>query len=67
MCSAHNEEHWKGRCIPRDCGAKKGTLPCVGCVGNVDDKPYISCEGFLSSVDELTALAILPVHYLSSL
>ena len=42
-------------------------LPCVGCVGIVDVRPDRSCEDVLSSVNELTSLAILPVHYLSSL
>ena len=51
----------------RDCGAEKGTLPCVGCVGNVDARLDRSCEGVLSSVDELTSLLVLPVHYLSIL
>ena len=35
---AHPEEHWKGRNNPRDYVAKKGMIPCVGCVGIVDAK-----------------------------
>ena len=27
---AHPEQHWNGRHSLRDCGAKKGMLPCVG-------------------------------------
>ena len=37
------------------------------CVGNVDARVDRSCEGVLSSVDELTSLAVLPVHCLNSL
>ena len=51
----------------RDCGAEKGTLPCVGCVGSGEARPDRSCEGVLSSVDELTILAVLPAHCLGSL
>ena len=58
--------HWKGRCSPRDCQVDKGTLPCVGCVGNMDAFPNRSYEGVLSSMDELTSLAVLSVHCLSS-
>ena len=45
----------------------KGILPCVGCVGIVDAKLDRSGAGVHSSVVELTSLAILPFHYLSSL
>ena len=51
----------------RDCGAEKGTLPCVGCVGRGGSRPYKSCEAVLSSVDELTILAVLPTHLLRGL
>ena len=51
----------------RDCGAEKGTLPCVGCVDSGEARPDRSCEGILSSVDELTSLAVLPAHCLRSL
>ena len=64
---AHPEENWKGRCSLRDCGAEKWTLLFVGCVGSEESRPDRSCEGVLSSVDELTGLAILPVHCLRSL
>ena len=47
--------------------AVKGILPCVGCVGIVDSKLDRSSAGVHSSVVELTNLAILPFHYLSSL
>ena len=46
---------------------EKGTLPCVGCVDHVVAGPDRSCEGVLSSVYELTSLAVLPVHCLRSL
>ena len=39
-----------------DCGAEKGMIPYVGCVGNVDSMPDRSCGGVLSSVNELTRL-----------
>ena len=45
----------------------KGILSCVGCVGIVEAKLDRSCEGVLSSVDELTSLAVLLTHCLSSL
>ena len=64
---AHLEEHWKGRCSLRDYGAEKGTLPCVGCVGSGESRPDRSCEGFLSSVDEFTSLAVILSHCLRSL
>ena len=51
----------------RDYGAEKGTLPYVGCVGRRGSRPDRSCEGVLSSVDELTSLAVIPSHYLRSL
>ena len=47
--------------------AVKGILPCVGYVGIVDAKLDISSAGVHSSVVELTSLAILPPHRLSSL
>ena len=49
-----------------DCGAEKRKIPCVGC-GNMDARPYISCEGVLSSVGELTSLEFFPFHCLSFL
>ena len=58
------EEHWKGRHILRNCVAEKEMLPCVGCVGNGDARPNRYCEGVLSSVDELTSLAVLLANYL---
>ena len=64
---SHPEEHWKGRCSPRDCGAEKGTLPYVGCVGSGEAMLDRSCEGVLSSIDELTSLAVLPAHCLRNL
>ena len=51
----------------RDCGAEKGTLPCVGYVGSGEARTYRSCEGVLSCIDELTSLEIIPVDCLSSL
>ena len=45
----------------------KGTLPYVGCVGSGEARLDRSCEGVLSSVDELTILAVLPAHFLGSL
>ena len=45
----------------------KGILPCVGCVGIVDAELDRSFRGVHSFVVELTSLAILPFHYLSSL
>ena len=63
-CYADLEEQWKGRCSLRDCGAEKGTLPCVGCVGRGGSSPDRACEGVLSSVDDLTSLAVLPAHFL---
>ena len=51
----------------RDYGAEKGTLPFVGCVGSREAMPDRSCEGVLSSVDELISLAILLSHCLGSL
>ena len=63
----HPEEHWKGRCSPRNYGPEKGTLPYVGCVGSGEYRLDRSCEGVLSSVDELTSLAILPTDCLGSL
>ena len=51
----------------RDCGVEKGTLPCVGGVGIREAMPDRSCEGVLSSIDELTILAVLPSHFLGSL
>ena len=47
-----------------DCGAKKGTLPCVGCVGSGEARIDRSCECVLSSIDELTSLEVLPSHCL---
>ena len=51
----------------RDCGAEKGTLPCVGCVGRGGSRPDRSCEGVLNSIDKFTSLAVLPAHFLRSL
>ena len=56
-----------GRGSPRDYGAEKGTLPCVGCVDHVVAEIDRFCEGVLSSVDELTSLVVLPVRCLRSL
>ena len=42
---AHPEEQWKGRYGLRDCEVEKGILPCVGCVGIGDSRPYISWGG----------------------
>ena len=64
---AHLGEHWKGRYGLRDYVVVKGILPCVGCVGIMEatlDRYFV---GVHSSVVELTSLAILPFHYLSSL
>ena len=51
----------------RDRGAEKGTLPCVGCVGSGGARLDRSCEGVLSSVYELTSLAVLLAHCLGRL
>ena len=48
----------------RDCEEEKGTLPSVGCVGSGESRLDRSCEGVLSSIDELTSLAVLPSHCL---
>ena len=45
----------------------KGILPCVGCVGIVDANLDRSGAGIHSSVVDLTILAILSFHCLSSL
>ena len=45
----------------------KGILPYVGCVGIMEAKLDRSCVGVHSSVVEITSLAILPSHCLSSL
>ena len=44
-----------------------GTLHCVGHVDSGEARPDRSCEGVISSVDELTSLVVLPSHYLRSL
>ena len=54
----------KGRCSLRDYGAEKGTLPYIGWVGSGEYRLDRSCEGVLSSVYELTRLAVLPTHCL---
>ena len=64
---AHLVEHWKGRYGLRDCVAVKGILPCVGCVGIVEDNLDRYWVGVNSSMVELIILAILPFHFLSSL
>ena len=51
----------------RDCVAVKGILPCVGCVGIVDAKLDRFGVGVYNFVLDLTRIAILPSHYLSSL
>ena len=51
----------------RDYGAKKGTLHCVGCVGRGGSRRDRSCEGVLSSIDDLNSLAILLAHFIRSL
>ena len=66
-CYAHPEERWNRRCSLRDRGSEKGTLPCVRCVGSGEARIDRSCEGVLSSIDELTRLAVLPTHFLRSL
>ena len=53
--------------VLRDSVAVKEILPCVGCVGIVEAKLDISCVGVHNYVVELTSLAILPFHCLSSL
>ena len=63
----HLREHWKGRYGMRDYVVVKGILPCAGCVGIVEAKLDRYCAGFHSSVVELTSLAIIPFHFLSSL
>ena len=50
-----------------NCVEVKKILPCVGCVGIVGVKLDRSCRGIHSSVVELTSVAILPFHCLSSL
>ena len=57
----------KGMCSLRDCGAEKGTLPCVRCVGSGESRPDRSCKGVHSFVDEITSLAVLPANFLRSL
>ena len=64
---AHLEQHWKGRYGMTDCVAVKGILPYVGCVGIVETKLDRYCRGIHSFVVEMTSLAILPFHCLSSL
>ena len=64
---AHPEEHWKGRYGLREYVAVKAIIHCVGCVGIVDAKLDRFVSVFHSSVVELTSLAILPFHCLSSL
>ena len=51
-------------CSLRDCGAEKGALPCVGCVGSGEARIDGSYEGVLISVDEITSLVVLPTHFL---
>ena len=60
-------EHWNGRYGLKDCVAVKRILPHVVCVGIVEAKLDRSCRGVQMSVVELTSLAILPFHCLSSL
>ena len=64
---AHLRENWKGWYVPRDCVPVKGALPCVGCLGILEAKLDRSCTGVHSYVFELTSLAILHFHCLSSL
>ena len=64
---AHLGEPWNGMYGLRDCVAVKGILPFVGCVGIVHSKLDRSGVGVHSSVVELTSLAVLPFHCLSSL